>query len=146
MTSLLHRMTVCGLLAAALAGCSSTRTMASAPADARPATMFPLSAEQADRLLATAMTSEFPGSAISRVEFPNKGYTTTIRFLLDSHQITASMVAARGLDGGKPVDGFYFEVNDAGTMPVSGGLRAGKVFDRLVHDASQLAPALPQSR
>ena len=73
MTRLLHRLAACGLLAAALAGCSSTRTMASAPEDARPAMRFLLSAEQADRLLATAMTGEFPGNVISRVEFPNKG-------------------------------------------------------------------------
>ncbi|WP_423456081.1 hypothetical protein [Ottowia sp. VDI28] len=108
--------------------------------------MFPLTDEQADRVLATAMASEFTGSPISRVEFPNKGYTTTIRFLFDSHQITAVRIPAKGIDGTQPVDGYYFEVNDAGTLLISGRSRATKVYERVVHEAGLLAKSLPQRR
>ncbi|WP_028603652.1 hypothetical protein [Ottowia thiooxydans] len=135
-----------GLLAIAgvLSGCASTNSMA--PVGGAAPTMFPLSDEQADRVLATAMGSEFTGSPISRVEFPNKGYTTTIRFLFDSHQITAVRVPAKGIDGAQTVDGYYFEVNDAGTLLISGRSRATKVYERVVHEAGLLTKALPQRR
>lgn len=90
------------------------------------------------------MAREFAGSPISRVEFPNKGYQATIRFMLDSHTIVAYMVSAKGkTPNGGLVDGFYFEVSNAGTMPLSGGKRAGKVYESLVRDASLIAQALP---
>jgi len=108
--------------------------------------MFPISSEQADRILATATTGEFAGSAISRVEFPNKGYQATIRFALDSHTIVAYMISAKGKKGdGTVVDGFYFEVSNSGTMPLSGGKRAKKLFERLVRDASVIATPTPIS-
>jgi len=52
--------------------------------------MFPISAEQADRILAIAMAGEFSDAVISRVELPYKGYTTTIRVLVsaDANLIT----------------------------------------------------------
>lgn len=114
--------------------------------------MYPLTDAQADRVLATAMASEFSGSPISRVEFPNKGYTATMRFLLDSHQITAVRVPARGkapepsAAGEALVEGFYFEVNDAGTMLISGRNRASKVYERIVHEAGLLTKPLTQGR
>ena len=129
---------------AMLGGCSHTNSMA--PVGGATATMFPLSDEQADRVLATAMTSEFVGTPISRVEFPNKGYTATIRFVLDSHQITAVRIPARGRDGERMVEGFYFEVNDAGTMLISGRNRASKVYERALHEAGLLAKPLPMGR
>lgn len=110
------------------------------------AQMFPLSAEQADRVLASVMASDFPDGVISRVEFPNKGYTTTIRVLFDSHQITAVMVASKGQEGTKLVDGYYFQVNDAGTLLISGKARARRVFQRLVQEASMISHALPFAR
>lgn len=143
----LRRTALAGLFGAVclLGGCSHTTSMAPVGGTG-PATMYPLSDEQADQVLATAMASEFPGAPISRVEFPHKGYTATMRFLLDSHQITAVRVPAKGRDGDRTVDGFYFEVNDAGTMLVSGRNRAGKVYERAVHEAGRLAGALPQGR
>ncbi|ARU03433.1 hypothetical protein CCO03_00925 [Comamonas serinivorans] len=120
--------------------------MAPVAGSAAPALMYPLSSEQADRLLATVMAGEFAGTPISRVDLPNPGYTATMRVLLDSHQITAVRVPARGMRDGAPVDGYYFEVQDAGTLLFSGKQRARKVFERLTHDAGVLAPALPQAR
>lgn len=135
-----------GLLVATLSGCSTTQTMAPVAGSEAPAVMYPISTEQADHLLAAAMVGEFAGVPISRVELPNPGYSATIRFLLDSHQITAVKVAARGLDNGQPVEGFYFEVNDAGTMPLSGHQRARQVYERLMREAGRLARPLPQIR
>ncbi|ARU05563.1 hypothetical protein CCO03_13510 [Comamonas serinivorans] len=134
-----------------LGGCSHTQSMAPVGGTGA-ALMYPLTDAQADRVLATAMASEFSGSPISRVEFPNKGYTATMRFLLDSHQITAVRVPARGkapepsAAGEALVEGFYFEVNDAGTMLISGRNRASKVYERIVHEAGLLTKPLTQGR
>ena len=108
--------------------------------------MYPISDEQADRVLATAMAREFVDVPVSKVEFPHKGYTTTMRVLLDSHQITAVRIPAKGRHGANLLDGYYFEVNDAGTLLFSGKQRAGKVYERLIHEAGLVAKPLPQSR
>jgi hypothetical protein len=130
-----------------LSSCSSTMTMAGSGSDRASALMFPLTEQQADRILATAMTSEFAGSPISRVEFPNKGYQATIRFALDSHSIVAYMISANGVTpAGETVSGYYFEVSNSGTMPLSGGTRARNLYERLIRDASVLAPPIGQSR
>lgn len=114
--------------------------------DRSAATMFPLTTEQADRILATAMAREFAGSPVSRVEFPNKGYQATFRFALDSHTIVAYMISAKGKGpNGAMLDGYYFEVSNSGTMPLSGGKRAGKVYESLIRDASMVSQPLPLS-
>lgn len=133
-----------GLLGAVLSGCSHTQSMA--PVGSVAALMYPMTDEQADRVMVTAMGSEFPDVPVSKVELPNKGYTATIRLLLDSHQITAVRIPAKGKDGLNVVEGYYFEVNDAGTMMISGRQRASKVYNRLVHEAGLIAKPLPQAR
>lgn len=125
-------------------GCSSTQSTASGGGDKTAPRVFLLSTEQAEKILATAMYAQFSDVPISRVDFPNKGYKATVGFLLDSHTIVAYMIAAKGrsVDGTvKP--GFAFEVSNAGTMPLSGGSRAGDLFQRLMRDASVISPAVP---
>ena len=130
--------------AALLAGCASTQSTVSGDGNKAAARVFLISSEQAEKILATAITAQFPGAPISRVEFPNKGYQATIRFLLDSHTIVAYMIAAKGRSAdGTVKDGFAFEVSNAGTMPLSGGSRAGDLFDRLIRDASAISPPVP---
>ncbi len=121
-----------------LIGCAGTRSTASDPADAW---MYPLTNEQAERVLTEAMAAEFSGSALSRVDIPNRGYKVTIRFALDSHDIVAVMVPAKGkTTDGEQVDGFVFEVNDSGTMAISGRRRANRLFEGIQNRASQVAP------
>lgn len=131
-------------LAVLASGCSTSETMlAQDPGQGSPK-MFPISAEDADRILATAMSAEFAGSPISRVEFPNKGYQATIRFALDSHNIVGYMISAVGTNSaGEKVEGFYFEVSSHGTMPISGSSRAQSVYARLLRDAGTIASPLP---
>ncbi|MDC0157071.1 hypothetical protein OAK38_04845 [Verrucomicrobia bacterium] len=92
---------------------------------------YEMSEEQADKLVASAMASEFAGS-ISRVEFPNKGYQATIRFAIDTHTIVAYFIPASG--GGKK--GFVFEVNHSGTMPISGSSRARSTYNKIIDRAA----------
>ena len=128
----------------ALAGCSSTQSTASGDGDKATASVYLISEEQAERLLATAITAQFAGTPISRVEFPNKGYQATVRFLLDSHTVVAYMVKAKGRgNDGTVKSGYAFEVSNSGTMPLSGGKRAGDLFQRLIRDASAISPGIP---
>lgn len=127
-----------------ITGCASTQSMVGTGADRSSAKMFHFTPEQADKILSTAMAGEFSGSPISRVEFPNKGYQSTIRFLLDSHTITAYMISAKGrTKDGSIVDGFYYEVNDVGTMTISGRKRAKRLYKRLILDASAVSEPIP---
>lgn len=41
------------------------------------------------------------------------------------------------------VKGFVFEVNHSGTMPISGGYRAERLFARITRDAGLLGTPLP---
>jgi hypothetical protein len=140
---MIFRAILIGLLFS-LTACSSTQSTVSGDGDKAAARVFFLTVEQAEKILATAITAQFAGSPISRVEFPNKGYQTTVRFLLDSHTIVAYMITAKGrAQDGSIQSGFAFEVSNSGTMPLSGGTRANELFQRLVRDASAIAPAAP---
>jgi hypothetical protein len=145
---LLPALAFAGLvMTAPLASCSTTQSMAGYGSDRSSPQMFPISYEEADRILATAMASVFAGQPISRVEFPNRGYQATLRFAFDTHTIVGYVVSAEGLaqDGTKK-DGYYFEVSGSGTMPISGGSKVQAVYDRAVQDASRIAAPLPQTR
>ena len=106
--------------------------------------VFLISATQADQVLVTAMTAEFGDTPIVPVEFPHRGYQATIKFVLDSHQITGMMVPSRGAaPDGTVRDGFYFLVTHSGTMPLSGMARAGRLRERLSNGAGILGTRVP---
>lgn len=109
--------------------------------------MYPVSAEIADRILIQAMLYQFPGASIVRVELPYKGYFVTRRFALDSHDFTARMLPAKGVDeAGKVVDGYVFEVIDEGTMLISGSVRASSLFSKIIENANAEAKPLPMAQ
>ena len=129
-------------------GCSTTRSTAHGSDTSIPGQkMYPLSPEKADRVLIQAMTYQFPTSPIVRVELPHKGYFVTSRFALDSHDFTARMISSKGIDeAGKTVDGYYFEVIDSGTMPISGSVRASSLFNKIIETANGEAKPIPITR
>lgn len=122
-------------------GCATSRSTAQyASADVSTQYIYPITEEQADKVLTEAMKYQFPDAPIVRVELPYKGYFVTRRFLLDSQDFTARMIPAKGIDqSGKTVNGFYFEVLDAGTMPISGSVRASSLFDRVIEIANNIS-------
>ncbi len=94
--------------------------------------VYPITAEEADRVMAAAMVGEFPGSPISAVALPNKGYVVTIAYLLDSHRISLVAIPSAGIDAsGARVPGFAFEVSHQGTMGITAPPRANSVFRRV---------------
>lgn len=142
----MHRLVVAISMLLALgtlAGCSGQMTTAGAevPADRR--VVYPITAEQADAVLAQAMTALFPGEPISAVALPGKGYTATIRFALDSHQITGMAIPAQGRGPGGPVAGFEFRVTHTGTMPITGNNRSVALFKAINDRAAAVAAPVP---
>lgn len=141
----MHRLAIaiCGFLALALAGCSGQMSTAGGefPPDRR--VVYPITAEQADKVLTQAMTASFPDSPISSVALPGKGYTATIRFALDSHQITAVAVPAQGRGAAGPVNGYEFRVMNAGTMPITGNNRSVALFKAINDRAAAVAAPVP---
>ena len=106
--------------------------------------MFPMSQESAEKIVASAMASEFAGNPISRVEFPNKGYQVTYRFALDSHTVVAYMIAAKGKDTeGRVLEGYVFEVSHSGTMPISGSHHTNNIFNKIIQAAQTISKTLP---
>ncbi|MBA4802428.1 MAG: hypothetical protein H2040_11245 [Euryhalocaulis sp.] len=146
-----HRVVVSVLCAAIgsallLSACSSTQSMANL-SETGAGIMFPVDEQTADQILASAMSRQFSGSPISRVTLPNPGYQTTIRFLLDSHTVVAYMIPVSSLSTeGEMIEGFYFEVSNSGTMPISGGNNADQLYDLIIEYAEREADPLPITR
>ena len=135
---------MCALFFLLLCSCAGTISTLGHGHDIPSPQMFPLSPEIADKILATAMVGEFAGNIISRVEFPNNGYQTTIRFGLDSHTFIAFMIPVKGrTDKGELVHGFAFEVSHSGTMLISGPTRSNRLYNRIIHDANLVSNPLP---
>lgn len=131
------------VLALALAGCAGqiSNSQANSPTGA---VVYPISADDADRVIGQAMVETFPGTPISAVALPNKGYTATIRLLLDSHQITATAIPAAGVDAqGARVNGYSFDVSNSGTMPLTASARSDALFKLINTRAAALHPAIP---
>lgn len=130
-----------------ISGCASApaRTPGTYVSQSEP--VFLISEAQADQILVDAMNVEFGTSPIVRVEHPNKGYQTTIKFLVDSHQIVATMVPSRGRKAdGTVEDGYYFNVTHSGTMPLSGIARSKRLRKRLSNAAAALSPSVLPAR
>jgi hypothetical protein len=133
--------------ALAIGGCASAPAMTPGNYVRQSEPVYLITESQADQILVDAMNAEFGTSPIVRVEHPNRGYQATIKFLIDSHQIVATMVPSRGLaSDGTVRDGFYFNVTHSGTMPLSGIARSNRLKERLSKAATALSPSVPAAR
>lgn len=142
MNRLFH--TALAVAALAFSGCASAPAMTPGSYVSRSEPVFLISEVQADQILVDAMNAEFGTSPMVRVEYPHRGYQATIKFLFDSHQIVAIMVPSKGLrPDGSVQDGYYFNVNHSGTMPLSGMARANRLRERLSEAATRLSPSVP---
>lgn len=141
------RLVAALLIAASLSavvGCTGQISNADSNAPTAQQIVYPLSADEADRALVRAMASAFPGAAVSPVDVPNRGYTTTISFLLDSDRITATAVPNDGIiPSGAKVSGFSFAVFHSGTMPLSASTRSAVLFEAINREAAAIRPPLP---
>jgi hypothetical protein len=105
--------------------------------------MYPITADEADRVMAQAMVGEFPGSPISGVTLPNRGYVVTISWGLDSHRISVVAIPATGIDAnGNRLQGFSFEVSHQGTMLLSAPPRATSLFSGVNQLATAIRPPI----
>jgi hypothetical protein len=126
-----------------LAGCSGKTSNLDAKNPAGQI-VYPITAEEADRVVSQAMVATFPDTPIVPVAVPNKGYTVTIQFLMDSHRITATAVPATGQEpNGLKVSGYAFDVSDYGTIPLTASRKVASLFDALNQSAAAIKGPLP---
>lgn len=103
--------------------------------------VYPMSREAADLVLQQSIKAQFPDQTIMPI---GNGYRVYVRFLLDSHYFIATMVPARGtMPSGEVVDGYYFDVNQFGTMLISGKVRAGNLLEKITANANGVAKPIP---
>lgn len=106
--------------------------------------VYPITPEEADRVLSQAMVATFPDTPIVPVAMPNKGYTVTIQFLMDSHRITATAVPAAGQEpNGLKVNGYAFDISDYGTIPLTASRKVASLFETLNKGAAAIKGPLP---
>ncbi len=123
-----------------IAGCAGRLSTLETGLDGSQPKMFPLSSESAERVLAIAMEKEFPGLAVVKVDYPQKGLQVIRRFLLDYTTYTAYMIAAKGRNNkGEIVAGYFFEVNHSGTMLIQGPVMASNLYDYIIREATLMS-------
>lgn len=129
---------------ATVLGCTSGQfSNADSAVPAAQRIVYPMSAAQADGVLARAMATTFPGSVLTPIQTPGRGYAATVRFALDSHRISGFAVPAQGVKEGNVLDGYAFTVTHAGSMPTTGETRAVMLFDAINREASLVSAAIP---
>ncbi len=127
-----------------LAGCEGKVSNLNSATPGGKSIVYPISYDDADRVLSQSMIAVFPDTPVSAVALPHKGYTATLRILLDSHQITAMAILGAGQrPDGQRVNGYSFEVVHSGTIPITGGNRATALFETINQRAAAISPALP---
>jgi len=145
------RRALCGgmlaISVALLAGCSGQISNATSSDPAQRGVVYPITAARADLAIAESMQEVFPETPVVAVALPRKGYTVTISFLADSHRITAVAEPAAGrVGGGTLVDGYTFTVSDYGSIPITGGNRAQRLFAAINRRAAVMAAPVPAAR
>lgn len=135
----LNKLLLSSLFLIAAAGC--TTTPYNTAETGGELLMYPVSKEVADKIILGAIKEQFPEHR--PLPLPN-GYRVYVRFVLDDHNFVASMVPAKGkLPSGQIVDGYYFNVNQYGTMLISGRVRAGNLLEKIIARANQASKPVP---
>jgi hypothetical protein len=136
------------LLTMVLSACVSNRITANLAADSTdsttPSVMYPITADQADKIIVKSMVMQFGEVDLVSVAAPYKGYKVEVRWLLDKHSLTGRIVPAQGIrPDGSIADGYIFEVRDAGNHPTRGKEAARSLLEKMYSNADQVAKPLP---
>lgn len=139
-------LTGCGFAALFLASCVGPLSNSGFEvAEDGAGIVFPMSAVEADRVLATSMIATFPSTPIvAMTPWPNRGYSATITFLTDSHTISSIATPATGIRAdGESVEGYTFSVFNNGTIKVFGGDKARQLFAQINTRAAIIGTPVP---
>lgn len=136
------------LMAVLLTACVSNRITANLAENSGdpsiPSVMYPVTTEQADKILIKSMVAEFGEVDLISVAAPYKGYTLKVSWLLDTHNFTARMLPAEGIrQDGSIVKGFSFEVRDWGSLPTRGNATARELLEKIQSNADEVSKPLP---
>ncbi|TCI02898.1 hypothetical protein EZV61_11425 [Corallincola luteus] len=134
----MRQILIC-ILVVCMTACSGTISTISGE-DGAPAKAYILSNEAADRLIHSAMTSEFADKDIKPVSDPYPGYAAEVAWgVLDSDTVTAYYRKVKAVDSeGKSVTAVVFLVKHYGTAPASGIPTSERLLKRIVSDAELL--------
>jgi hypothetical protein len=107
--------------------------------------MFPITAEQADKVMQDALTVQFGADMVRRTDHPHPGYEARTGILGEPDVIFAVRVPAKGeRPTGEDVDGFAFLVGHRRQSPGRRMPQVLDVYDRVVELASHVADPLPR--
>jgi hypothetical protein len=108
----------------ALSGCSGSK---STIADEK--TGYALTREQAKQIVNAAILAYFSPDYVNQGPPDSLTSSGYIRFALDTHTVNVTAFPIVGLNPqGKAREGFGFDVNHSGSMPISGGSKARQVY------------------
>lgn len=123
-------------------GCGTVRSSLTA-SDNEPVYIYSMSESAGKRVMHKALSDAFPGRNIPELPGPVAGYYATRVFAADRHSIFVKMIPVQGVGlDGKAVSGYAFEVSDSGTMPITVGSKAKKIFKQVLTDASAISPPI----
>lgn len=90
----------------------------------------------ADRILLSAMETEFEEDKIEKITAPFPGYSSIVRWGLDKDRVSAVMRASLGKNkDGDLIEGLAFEVSHKGTAPIVGKPTSKRILERIIEDA-----------
>jgi hypothetical protein len=97
-------------------GACSSRYSTLEDRSGKPAMLYTLSEDEALKLAHATIVSTFPGRAITTLNGPTKGYSTSTRFVLDTYSQQVLVLPATGKTAaGETISGYYFEVSGSGS-------------------------------
>lgn len=107
--------------------------------------MFPITAEQADRVLQDALTVQFGANMVRRTDDPHPGFEARTGVLGEPDVVYAVRVPAKGeRPTGEDVDGFTFLVGHRHPSPGTHLPQLHHTYDRVVELASHVADPIPR--
>lgn len=127
-------------LVSVLAACAGTM---SGTGDSGEILVFAVSEDTAFRIIRDSMLPVVREGTIVLADSPKKGYTGTVKLGLDSDQITAVMIPAKGRNSaGTVLDGYRFEVIHSGTAAAARIPASRDIIRNIVRNAATTSEPL----
>ena len=116
--------TIISFTALITAGCTSTKSTITDEGIG-----YRITKAQAKEIVDSSVMANFSPDYVNAGPANSLTSSGYIRFAMDTHTINATAIPTRGRStNGQVADGYGFQVNDFGTMPLSGGAKARAVY------------------
>ena len=123
-----------------LAACAGTM---SGTGDSGEVLVFAVSEDTALQIIRDSMLPIVREDTTVRTESPQKGYTGTVKLGLDTDQISAVMIPAKGRNSaGTVLDGYRFDVIQRGTAPAARIPASRDIMRNIIRNATMTSEPL----